>query len=107
MQSRSEIRDELEQRIANGQLVSCPVREEPLPIVVGAQVAKESKQRWSEISPSAHSNLEAGRSSVGGKETPIPRIARAAIDSFIDIVNHREITVVSLSGQRGSSLLSL
>lgn len=45
MQSRSEIRDELEQRIANGQLVSCPVREEPLPIVVGAQVARESKQR--------------------------------------------------------------
>jgi hypothetical protein len=35
------------------------------------------------------SHLEAGPSSVGGKETPIHRIACAAIDSFIDIVNHR------------------
>ena len=42
---------------------------------------------------------------AGAKEMPIPPVARVAIDSFIDIVDPREITITSLIGQRGSSVL--
>jgi hypothetical protein len=51
-QSWSEISDKLQHRVAHGRLVSRSVREKPLPIVVEPQVAKESEQRWPEISSS-------------------------------------------------------